>query len=243
MILTLKELAEYLRVTERTILRMLKDGKITGSKIGGQWRFNGSQIDKVFFPPAKKEPISDDAKSIIVPPGGDETLSSQPRMPIGISISRMLNEKRMVMHMEAMTAAEAIAEILDPRFMNDLVLDINDLKEKCLAREAVLSTAVGEGFAVPHPRDPVPTLRCPGCIIYGHSDRGVEFGAPDGKPVKDFFLICSQNIELHMHLMSCLARLLRDDVFTAALPKAKTPADIIRLAMEHERREFTKPEQ
>ena len=237
MILTLKELAEYLRVTERTILRMLNTGKITGTKIGGQWRFNGSQIDKVFFPTEaeKGKPVAESPD--------DVSFNDLTRTHIGISVSRMLNEHRMVMHMEATTAPEAIAEILDPRFMNDLVLDINDLKEKCLAREAVLSTAVGEGFAVPHPRDPVPTLRCPGCIIYGHSDKGVEFAAPDGKPVKDFFLICSQNIELHLHLMSCLARLLRDDVFTAALPKAKTPADIIRLAMEHERREFTKPEQ
>jgi PTS system nitrogen regulatory IIA component len=240
MILTLKELAEYLRVTERTILRMLKTGKITGSKIGGQWRFNGSQIDKVFFPseadakaPASEEPDDED----------DVSLTDLTRTHIGISVSRMLNENRMVMHMEAKTGEEAIAEILDPRFMNSLVLDINDLKEKCLAREAVLSTAVGDGFAVPHPRDPVPTLRCPGCIIYGHSDKGIEFGAPDNKPVKDFFLICSQNIELHLHLMGCLARLLRDHVFTAALSKAKSPADVIRLAMEHERREFSNPEQ
>ncbi len=49
MILTLKELADYLRVNERTIIRMLKAGKIQGTKIGGQWRFNGSQIDQFFF--------------------------------------------------------------------------------------------------------------------------------------------------------------------------------------------------
>ena len=42
MILTLKELAEHLKVNERTILRMLKCGQIDGKKIGGQWRFNGS---------------------------------------------------------------------------------------------------------------------------------------------------------------------------------------------------------
>ena len=50
MILTLKELANYLRVHERTVLRMLKAGQIKGTKIGGQWRFNGSQIDGLFFP-------------------------------------------------------------------------------------------------------------------------------------------------------------------------------------------------
>ena len=50
MILTLKELADYLRVNERTILRMLNTGQLKGTKIGGQWRFNSSQIDSLFFP-------------------------------------------------------------------------------------------------------------------------------------------------------------------------------------------------
>jgi PTS system nitrogen regulatory IIA component len=254
MILTLKELADYLRVSERTILRMNDKNIIHGEKIGGQWRFNGKEIDQAFFPSmatkgAEKksgDKVDKDSKAGANDDADDVNNLSFTDLPcthIGISVSRMLNENRMVMHMEAKTRDEAIAELLDPRFMNSLVLDINDLKAKCLARENVLSTAIGDGIAVPHPRDPVPTLRCAGCIIYGHSDKGIEFGAPDGKPVNDFFLICSQNIELHLHLMACLASLLRDNVFKTALPKAKTPADVIRLAMEHERREFSNPEQ
>ena len=56
MILTLKELAEHLKVNERTILRMRENGQIEGVKIGGQWRFNGSQIDRMLFPSALSSP-------------------------------------------------------------------------------------------------------------------------------------------------------------------------------------------
>ncbi len=43
-ILTLAQAAEYLQVSERTILRMLKEGKIPGRQVGSQWRFDREQL-------------------------------------------------------------------------------------------------------------------------------------------------------------------------------------------------------
>ncbi|NMA42482.1 MAG: PTS transporter subunit EIIA [Oligosphaeraceae bacterium] len=227
MILTLKELAEYLRVNERTILRMLKTGKIQGAKIGGQWRFNGSQIDRVFFP---STPIDEDDEDI--------PMSVLTRPHIGIPVSRLMNEERIILDMKAENIEEAIAELTDPRFFFGLVLDVQDLREKCMARENVLSTGIGNGIAIPHPRDPITTLRAPGSVIYGYSKKGIDFKAPDGNPVHIFFLICSQNIELHLHLMGCMARLLKNEDFVKALPGCENNGDIIKLVMEQERDEF-----
>lgn len=228
MILTLKELAEYLRVNERTILRMLKTGKIQGAKIGGQWRFNGSQIDRLFFP---STPVDDDDDE-------EMPMSILTRPHIGIPVSRMMSEDRMVLDIKGVNTEEVIAELTDPRFFAGLVLDVHDLREKCMARENVLSTGVGNGIAIPHPRDPVTTLRAPASVIYGYSKKGVDFNAPDGNPVHFFFLICSQNIELHLHLMGCMARLLKNEDFLKALPKCTEKIDVIKLVMEHERDEF-----
>jgi excisionase family DNA binding protein len=225
MILTLKEFAEYLRVNERTILRMLKSGQIQGVKIGGQWRFNGGQIDKVFF-------NSEDHGEEEVP------LSALTQSLVGIPISRMMAESRMFLDMKATSSEEAIRELTSPQIFNTLVLDVNDVTEKCLAREALLSTGVGNGMAVPHPRDPIPTLRAPGVVVFGRSKAGIDFNAVDGKPVHLFFLICSQNIELHLHLMGCLAKLLRSEAFVKTCENATEPADIIKGAMEFERAEF-----
>lgn len=44
-ILTLKELAAYLKVTERTIYRLAGAKKIPAFKIGGTWRFSRADID------------------------------------------------------------------------------------------------------------------------------------------------------------------------------------------------------
>ena len=45
-ILTLKEVAEYLKVTERTIYRLAGAKKIPAFKVGGTWRFSRADIDE-----------------------------------------------------------------------------------------------------------------------------------------------------------------------------------------------------
>lgn len=226
MILTLKELAEYLRVNERTILRMLKTEQVQGAKIGGQWRFNSRQIDSLFFPESD------------VPEGGEHPLVAMAKSHIGIPLSRMMHEDRIHMELQAENSKDVINELIEPRTLNPYVYDVHDLREKCLAREALLSTGVGNGIAVPHPRDPVPTLRASGIVIVGRSKKGVDFGAVDGKPVHLFFLMCCQNIELHLHLMGRLAHVLKTEGFSERCLACEQPEEIIRLVMEVERTDF-----
>lgn len=45
-ILTIKEVAEYLKVTERTIYRLAGAKKIPAFKVGGTWRFSRADIDE-----------------------------------------------------------------------------------------------------------------------------------------------------------------------------------------------------
>lgn len=44
-ILTIKQVAEYLKVTERTIYRLAAAKKIPAFKVGGTWRFSRADID------------------------------------------------------------------------------------------------------------------------------------------------------------------------------------------------------
>ncbi|MBZ5596034.1 MAG: helix-turn-helix domain-containing protein [Acidobacteriia bacterium] len=43
--MTLKEVAEYLHLNERTIYKWAQDGTIPASKLGSTWRFRRSEID------------------------------------------------------------------------------------------------------------------------------------------------------------------------------------------------------
>ena len=44
-IMTIKEVAEYLKLTEKTTYRLAAEGKIPGFKVGGSWRFKRNKIE------------------------------------------------------------------------------------------------------------------------------------------------------------------------------------------------------
>ena len=45
-IMTLKELAKYLKLAEKTAYRLAAEGKLPGFKVGGSWRFKADDIDR-----------------------------------------------------------------------------------------------------------------------------------------------------------------------------------------------------
>ena len=44
-LMTIKEVANYLRLSKVTVYKMTRQGKIPASKIGRQWRYNKAEID------------------------------------------------------------------------------------------------------------------------------------------------------------------------------------------------------
>ena len=46
-ILTLKEVASYLKLAEKTAYRLASDGELKGFKVGGSWRFRRDEIEKL----------------------------------------------------------------------------------------------------------------------------------------------------------------------------------------------------
>lgn len=45
-IMTVKELADYLKIAEKTAYRFASEGKVPGFKVGSAWRFRKSEIDR-----------------------------------------------------------------------------------------------------------------------------------------------------------------------------------------------------
>lgn len=45
-ILTIKDVADYLKVNERTIYRLAACGELPGFKVGNSWRFKQSELEQ-----------------------------------------------------------------------------------------------------------------------------------------------------------------------------------------------------
>ncbi|HQU72937.1 MAG TPA: helix-turn-helix domain-containing protein [Calditrichia bacterium] len=47
-IMTIKDVAQFLKVKEQTVYRLVQQGKIPALKIGGQWKVKRSHLDRMF---------------------------------------------------------------------------------------------------------------------------------------------------------------------------------------------------
>lgn len=93
-------------------------------------------------------------------------------------------------------------------------------------REQASSTAVGDGLAIPHGR--IPGIAQP-LTLFARTRVPLRFGAPDGKPVAEFFVIlvpAEGPQEMHLQLLRGVAELFSQPVFRAALAAAASAAAV-----------------
>jgi nitrogen PTS system EIIA component len=96
-------------------------------------------------------------------------------------------------------------------------VDRDFLLRVLLAREALESTGIGDGIAIPHVRNPVVLHVTRPLITLCFLEHAVEFGALDGKPVTIVFSLISPTVRAHLRLLSRLSFALQDPSFKAAL--------------------------
>ncbi len=132
-----------------------------------------------------------------------------------MDLAEFLTESGVLPFMRAADKQEAVAELAAPLAVR-FGLDSGVLVGILMAREALGTTAVGDGVAVPHGK--VPGLAAPALVV-GRSPNGVDFEAPDGEPCRIFFLLLAPEggAGVHLKLLSQIARRAKDPDFRAEL--------------------------
>jgi PTS system nitrogen regulatory IIA component len=96
-------------------------------------------------------------------------------------------------------------------------VDRDFLLRVLLAREALESTGIGDGIAIPHVRNPIVLHVTRPLITLCFLEHAVEFGAIDGQPVSIVFSLISPTVRAHLRLLSRLSFALQDPGFKAVL--------------------------
>ncbi|MGH2901249.1 MAG: PTS sugar transporter subunit IIA, partial [Solirubrobacteraceae bacterium] len=117
-------------------------------------------------------------------------------------------------------------------------LDPAVLAEAVLAREAIMSTGVGQGLAIPHAR--MPGLGAP-IVALGVSNAGVDFGAPDGDLARLIVLVVTPEHDdlIQIELMAEIARTFQHAETRLAVAHARSfeeLSEVLREAPGAERR-------
>jgi len=120
---------------------------------------------------------------------------------------------------------QRLLQVLAYRAANRLGLDENVLANEVLAREALGSTGVGQGVAIPHAR--LQGLKKPFAMA-ARLKRPIDFDAIDGEPVDIVFLLLIPDTQAsgQMNIMAAVARKLRTGDTLTVLRKAPDAATL-----------------
>jgi PTS system nitrogen regulatory IIA component len=195
--LTVKDVAALLNVSEKTIYRWAGKGEIPAYRFKEQYRFNKAEI--LEWTMAQRLPVS------------DEALQECETLPLP-AFTDALEAGGIFYRVEGTDKNSALKSVVDLlRLPRDIDRDF--LHRVLLAREALGTTGIGDGIAIPHVRNPIVlNVEHPG-ITLCFLEQAIEFGAIDGKPVRVLFTIISPTVRTHLHLLSRLAFMLRDASF------------------------------
>lgn len=109
----------------------------------------------------------------------------------------------------------------------------NKVLEVLMAREALGSTAIGQGIAIPHGKcDCVKKLV--GCL--GISKSGINFDSLDGEPAYIFFLLLApiDSAGPHLKALARISRLLKDKYIRDGLKSVKDEKSVLQIIQQED---------
>ncbi|MFZ1292407.1 MAG: PTS sugar transporter subunit IIA [Melioribacteraceae bacterium] len=96
-------------------------------------------------------------------------------------------------------------------------IDRNIIIQLLKSRESMMSTAIGNGISLPHPRVPLMVGRNKPIINFFFAKEPLNLNSIDGKPVHTLILLISQTIKQHLSLVAHLSFLLSKETFRFTL--------------------------
>ncbi|MGV3240381.1 PTS fructose transporter subunit IIABC, partial [Streptococcus hyovaginalis] len=143
-----------------------------------------------------------------------------------MKIQDLLNKNVMILDLQARTKEAAIDEMINRLVEEGVVSDFATFKEGIMAREALTSTGLGDGIAMPHSKN---TAVVEPTVLFAKSSSGVDYEALDGQPTYLFFMIAAPEgaNDTHLAALAELSKYLMKDGFADELRNIHTPDGVI----------------
>ncbi|MCL2138692.1 MAG: PTS sugar transporter subunit IIA [Treponema sp.] len=200
-IITIEEVAKYLRVSERTVYDWAQKGEIPSGKIGTIWRFKKSEIIQWV-----NERLS----------SGNISKRKNP-----VQYNKLIFPEQ-ILFLNCSNKREALIALAENLALSPLVKSKKELIEEILRREELMSTAIGKGIAVPHVRlQSITGL----AVSVGISQSDItDFNPLDDMPVRLLIMIAA-SFNQHSHYLQALSffsNRLKENALRQSLLDAKT---------------------
>ncbi|MDH4246343.1 MAG: PTS sugar transporter subunit IIA [Deltaproteobacteria bacterium] len=127
-----------------------------------------------------------------------------------------------------------LSELVDILVARGMVNSKDTLVASLLEREALGSTGIGHGVAIPHGR----SAELKNTVMaLGRSHADVNFDAIDGQPTRLFFLLVApeNGTTQYLNVLAKIARLMKDAGSRKLLLEAQTPQQVLEMVKQNER--------
>lgn len=212
-ILTIEEVAKYLRVSDRTVYDWAQKGEIPAGKIGTVWRFKKSEVEN--WVNARLSPGANKAKQ-----DSDK-----------IEVSKILSPDRVVFINQS-TKHDALTELSEVLAKAPQIKKPAELLKEILKREDLMSTAIGRGIAIPHVR--LSSVSDLVCAVGVCRTPIMDFQTLDDKPVEILIMIAA-SYDQHTYYLKALSYFsakLRNQELREKILIAETTDEIYKLLCE-----------
>lgn len=207
-ILTIEEVAKYLRVSDRTVYDWAQKGEIPAGKIGTVWRFKKSEVENWV-----------NARLSTPNLANKETQ---------IQIKNILSPDR-ITFINQSSKHDALVQLADVLATAPQVKNASELTTEILKREELMSTAIGRGIAIPHVRlSSVTDL----VMAVGVCKKPIaDFQTLDDQPVNLLFMIAAayNQHSYYLKTISYFSGKLKQPDLRESMLSAQTEMDIYNL--------------
>lgn len=206
--LSKSETAKILKVSERVVQEMINTNIFETKLVGKAIKIDADSLNEWM------ENLSE----------GEEKLLALKR--VICHFEEYMRPENVFLDFHADNKYEAIRILSEKAKELKLVRDARWLYEVVVAREELISTAIGNGVALLHPRHLHPSKIKSPSILFGRADEGVDFDAPDNQPVKIFFMLLLHNDKQHLFSLSYISKLIINLDILNELSTAQSVTDI-----------------
>jgi PTS system nitrogen regulatory IIA component len=218
--LSVRDVARLLSVPENTVRRWLRDKVIPAHRLHDQYRFN--RVEILEWASARNLRVTPE---LLDPSGGASFPSLRAALERG-GVHYDVAGRTPTEVLEAITLLPGIPTGVDRALLYQLLM----------GREALMSTGVGGGIAIPHPRDPLVVGVNQPVVLAAFLRHPIDYRALDEAPVRVLFTILSPTVRVHLQLLSRLGNTLHDADFLRLLERAAPSNAILDRLEELERR-------
>ncbi|MDZ8118009.1 PTS sugar transporter subunit IIA [Pontiella agarivorans] len=203
-IMTIEEVAEYLRVSERTVYDWAQKGDLPGGKLGTTWRFKRSDVENWV----------------------NSRISQQtPSKKKGMTSSATLTAERILI-LDECDKDTVLRNLVDLLAETPFVHNRDELLKGIFAREELMSTGIGFGVGVPHVRiDSVSDL----VMAVAVSKKPISgYSSLDNQPVQIVCMLAARSDQhaKYIRTLSGVSNRLKDAAVRKAIIEADDPAFI-----------------